>query len=90
MGSHAMLGAIFCVASYCVRSLAMTTASARPGLVCHHCYHSFALADVGIRSAEVSLLPDPFPLKCPRCGDNGTYSKSSIGRLVTEGIFKSS
>jgi len=66
----------------------MSMAGARPGLVCVRCYHSFALADVGIRSSEVEFLPDPFPLKCPRCGDDGSYSKGSIGRIMSEGLFK--
>ena len=68
----------------------MSMAGTRPGLVCNRCYHSFALVDVGIRSVEVEMLPDPFPLRCPRCGDDGTYSKTSIGRIVSEGLFKSS
>jgi len=36
----------------------------------------------------VEFLPDPFPLKCPRCGDDGSYSKGSIGRIMSEGLFK--
>ena len=67
----------------------MSMAGSRPGISCNHCHHSFALADVGIRWADVNALPDPFPLKCPRCGDDGTYSKTSIGRIVSEGLFKS-
>ena len=75
---------------FCAWSIAMRMASARPGIVCNHCYHSFALVDVGIRSADLEMLPDPFPLKCPRCGDSSSYSKTSIGRIVSDGIFKGS
>ena len=65
----------------------MSSASARPGISCNHCHHSFALRDVGIGSgAKVDALPDPFPLKCPLCGEDGVYSKASIGSIVSMGL----
>jgi hypothetical protein len=65
----------------------MSSASARPGISCNHCHHSFALSDAGIESgAKVEALPDPFPLKCPLCGEDGVYSKASIGSIVSMGI----
>jgi hypothetical protein len=66
---------------------AMSSASARPGISCNHCHHSFALRDAGIESdAKVEALPDPFPLKCPLCSEDGVYSKASIGSIVSMGI----
>ncbi|HUO03071.1 MAG TPA: hypothetical protein VMU31_09845 [Rhizomicrobium sp.] len=63
-------------------------AAARAGISCNHCHHSFALKDAGIKSdAEVAALPDPFALKCPLCGEEGAYSKASIGRIVTGGFM---
>ena len=66
---------------------AMSTASARSGISCNHCHHSFALKDAGIVSDAAEALPDPFALKCPLCGEEGTYSKASIGRIVPGGFM---
>jgi hypothetical protein len=65
----------------------MSSAAARRGISCNHCHHSFALKDVGIESgAKMEALPDPFPLKCPLCGEDGVYSKASIGSIVSAGL----
>ncbi len=67
------------------RGPAMNTAPARPGISCNHCHHSFALKDAGIMSkAEIKALPDPFHLWCPRCGKEGSYSKASVGYIVSQ------
>jgi hypothetical protein len=70
-----------------LRGSAMSSASARSGISCNHCHHAFALRDVGTESdAKVEALPDPFSLKCPLCGEDGVYSKASIGSIVSMGL----
>ena len=34
----------------------------------------------------MEALPNPFPLKCPLCGEDGVYSKASIGSIVSPGL----
>lgn len=57
----------------------------RPGLACEKCGAAFSLFEGTEKHRSVEGLPDPFRAKCPECGHEATYPKSSIGILVAVG-----
>lgn len=46
-----------------------------PGEMCYHCHRGFGL----YQSAEAA---DILTVKCPMCGETGTYQKNEIQILV--------
>jgi DNA-directed RNA polymerase subunit RPC12/RpoP len=56
----------------------------RPGLACEKCGEPFSLF-LATEGKKLEELPDPFQAKCPRCGHEATYPKSSIQTLVAVG-----
>ena len=57
----------------------------RAGVACANCGVPFSLF-LGVEQMKsVEKLSDPFQAKCPECGDEATYRKSSIETLVAVG-----
>ncbi|MFY9762050.1 MAG: hypothetical protein WBE25_05000 [Xanthobacteraceae bacterium] len=50
-------------------------------LRCDVCAEIFALG-VGAAKADPKKLSDPFPARCPHCGNQSTYPKSAIEILA--------
>jgi hypothetical protein len=57
----------------------------RPGVECSHCGESFALFSATAKIVKVEDLADPFPAKCPLCGQTANYPKTAIGTLAAVG-----
>jgi hypothetical protein len=57
----------------------------RPGVTCGNCNGPFSLFLAVQDMVSVERLTDPFDAKCPLCGHQASYPKSSIGILVAVG-----
>lgn len=57
----------------------------RFGVECQNCHEAFAIQLDAMNKPSLDKLPEPFPAKCPHCGEENLYARSVISPLVSVG-----